>query len=254
MKKHRAALIQAAVLSALFILGGCAPSSTISTTPAVAPSTGPVDSSPNVPQTALAKLNAQVFAGGGIADTDIGGIIAARTENSLANRGFRIAPSAPDIRVEVAPRSELFDQSGNYYLYKGEADVAVTRAFDGKLLGKTTVRVKADRALGKDAARGNVGEALATEVATWVGQTVSPQRIGIAANDVFITTPRTRDRNAFVSNFIQALQADDAIIGVTLTGQDYATGQMTFRVVYFPDKVPEGIVNRITANPSISYR
>ena len=168
-----------------------------------------------------------------------------------------ISPKLSDIMVDLQVKAELFDKTGDFSLYRGEVQAVVTRVFDSKVLGRSTWVEKGERKLGDAEAYRAVAEVLSRQAAPWVAKTIAPASEGLAAADVRLAVPfyrRTQTQSAYAAKFVETVKTLDGVVSCVLAQQDLGANQMTFRVVYFKDKFPEGLLNRLTLLPALDLK
>jgi len=216
------------------------------TQPPTAPTTEAIH--PTAGRSALSVLNVRVSAAAADKDAEsVAPSVQNRVEGALAANGFAVIPSSPDVIVAMVVESELFDKAGSYHLYKGAVSTKVSRAYDGKIIGKTEVSVKAERKLGRNAGLKSLAAKLAEPTADWIGATCTPEQSGLAAHDITLKRPRMAEQSAsqYVAAFVRAAKGLDGVVHCALVKQDYASREIVFRIVYFKDKFPGGILNRL---------
>jgi hypothetical protein len=179
------------------------------------------------------------------------GIVAARVraavEGGLAGQ-VTLSPDNPDIIVALTVTTEEFDRSGEFSLYQGEVQAVATRVFDNKILGRNTFTGKGKRELGADEALRSVSGVLAKDTSEWVAKTLAPAVQGLCAVDIRTQAPwyRSKVRQAeYATRFVTEAGRLDGIVSCVLKQQDPGAGTMVFRVVYFKDRFPEGLINRL---------
>ena len=215
----------------------------------------PVIEKPPVPpelQEATAKLNVRVS----VNDNAGGGKLAQSINRQLANAGFTIIPTAgPELTVSVDATSELFDRSGNYYVYKGTATTELRCDSDRKVLAGGDVDVKGARKLGKEAARTDLRRKFADHVVQWVTANVLPKRVGIAAAELTLTMTRCkstkRGDQAEIKRFIRSVLAIRGVVACRQVG-DPPRRVYQFRAIYYPEEIPLGLAK--AAAEACGYR
>jgi hypothetical protein len=206
-------------------------------------------------QEAIAKLNVQVVVA---ADENLsGGEFERAVRARLSTAGFTIIPTEPpELQVEVSLESELFDQSGNYYLYRGTATAELQRCIDRKQLAGDSFTVKGERKLGQRAAVVNLRDQLATKVDQWTSANVMPNRVGVAAAELTLSLSRCKLVKGYdqeeIARFMQSVQSIPGVVSCRLIHNDPQQRVYRFRVIYYPEKVPMGLSN--AAALSLGYR
>ena len=182
---------------------------------------------------------------------DAEGIVASRVrdavEGGLAGQ-VTLSPDNPDVIVALTVTTEEFDRSGEFSLYKGEVQAVATRVFDSKLLGRTSFTDKGKRELGAAESLRSVSDALAKDASGWVAKTIAPAVQGLCAVDVRTQAPwyrRKVTQSEYATLFVTEVARIDGVVSCVLKQQDMAAGTMVFRVVYFKDRFPEGLMNRL---------
>ena len=206
-------------------------------------------------QEAVAKLNIQVQV------TSSADLNADEFEQSvcgqLANAGFAFLPAVqPDLRMNIALESELFDKSGNYFVYRGRAVTELWRNIDGKQLAGNTFDAKGERKLGERAAALNLQKQLVTSVNSWIAGKIMPDRIGIAAAELSLAMHRFKilkggDQDE-IARVIKAIQGIPGVHSCRLIENNAAIRLYRFRVIYYPEKLPMGLSN--AAAEACGYR
>ena len=176
----------------------------------------------------------------------------------LATAGFTFIPGEnPDVLLTVALAPELFSHTGNYYLYKGTASAELHRCVDGKQLAGNAFAAKGERKLGQVDALANLREKLVGPVEQWVGAEIKPERMGIAASELlrnanaalylalsFFKIFKGRDQEK-INEFISRTQSIPGVVYCRLIGNDPQPRIYRFRVVYYPEKMPQGLANAV---------
>ena len=168
----------------------------------------------------------------------------------LATAGFTFIPGeAPDLLLTVALAPELFDRAGNYYLYKGTANAELHRCVDGKLLTGNAFAAKGERKLGQAEALGDLRGKLVGPIEAWVGSAIKPEYMCIAASELTLTLSffkifKGRDQDK-INNFINKTQSIPGVVYCRLIDNDVRLRTYRFRVVYYPEKMPQGLANAV---------
>jgi hypothetical protein len=233
--------------AALLLLSGCATTPQIETRTATPAGSGaPVGAETLIPASSVGKLNVSIQTQT-LGDTPQGmaGSITNLVAGALNQERFSVIRGNADLTIQLNVQSELFDQSGNYFVYRGITTGNIIRNHDGSTVASETLQTRGPRALGANVAQQNLVGAISNDVTGWVRQSLTVDNIGIAANDLVVRVPRTRTTSVFVSEFIQQALAIDGVSSCVLIDRDDANSEVTFRVVYFPRKIPEGIQIRL---------
>lgn len=243
-------------------VAGRGPTQVVAPTTTAAPTTATVAKTPAVepaPSALLAAqgtsalLNLEVIAGGVDEDAQtVAGNIRTQVEGKLAGAGFTIGGGAPDVRVDLAVTTELFDQSGDFFLFTGTLKTEVLRVTDGKVLGKTESSVRGERKLGRNAALAALREKLQAEAAPWISRTVTPAKAGLASSSLSVHNTGDKEKDGiYAAMFVDTVKKMKGVVACTLEKHDYEARQALFRMVYVADAFPEGIITRLYATPSL---
>ena len=145
-----------------------------------------------------------------------------------------------DVVVGIYAEYKPFDRTGNFYLFEGKATVRVLRRVDRRLLGMKRFSAKGQRKLGVEEAAESAAEILAKEISQWVGQNVSPSKLGI--QEAVLLLKKIKDKE--LASTIRFLKSDPAIISVE-TVDPLKRRRCKLKLVYFEKNISEGIVNRM---------
>lgn len=175
-------------------------------------------------------------------------------EGNLADAGFTIDETNPDILVGLDIGIELYDQDPPFYLYKGSVDTRVRRAYDSKVLGAKRVSAKGQRVQGEDEALASVATALGDQTASWVVETCAPSQSGVVANDVTVRRAwlSLQDGPKYAQKFIATVEGLDGVLSCRLVREEYDRREAVFRVVYYEKYFPEGLLNRLATLPGLN--
>ena len=204
-------------------------------------------------------LNVAVTASGADADSAmLADRLAVSLKSKLAESGYRLAEKdVADVTVELSATTREFDRSGNYLLLEGEASVKAKRVTDGKLLGEQTYTAKGDRKLGAPAALLSLAGKFGTGPAEWAAKTVIAEAAGLGVSSLrVICTGVWVDGKvpAYAEMFMAKAQAQPGMVRCIIASHDYAKREITFRMVYFKDKFPDGVYTRLYAIPELRLR
>lgn len=169
-------------------------------------------------------------------------------EDALVDSGYRLDRNVPDVLVVLEVESELWDQTGPYYLYKGDCSTEARRSYDKKLLGKQRFSARGERVQDKEDAIVSLAEALADKSSAWVVKTAAPANLGVKASDLVIEHSWYnffKKQPEYVDEFIAKVEKIDGVISCRLVDEDGDAKQRTFRIVWVADKIPGGLLNRI---------
>jgi len=177
---------------------------------------------------------------------DIGAdsIVRTRVESCLRDIGYQISPD-PDLEVKMVITTELFDRSGNFSIYQGNAAIQMSRVADRFLVTEDLIAVKGERKLGPVLAAQSYAENLSEGICRWLNN-FTPDRMGLATSNITIRRIKGRISD-YAINFVEKLNSGkiDGILNCTLVEQDDRHKQLTFRIVYYYDKFQFGLLNRI---------
>lgn len=176
-------------------------------------------------------------------------------QRSLIQNGFRIDRSAPDISVAVEVETDIFDQSGNYYVYDGRARTRIMRVYDSSLIGDKTVAVRSARKLGKTEAARAVGSALASKTATWITKAAAPSTTGLTSALLTVHRAWRPGSDArYARDLIDEATSLKGVVSCRQMSHDYKVRKLVFRIVYIEDLFPEGILNRLINSPDLNLK
>jgi hypothetical protein len=187
-------------------------------------------------------------------DYPLASAIEKQVAGRLNQQGLQVTPAGGDLSVGITVDSAVFDRSGNYYRMEGTADTSVKRNFDRSTVDSKIINVRATRKLGEAAARDALVAELSRETADWVGSTLGDNSLQLSANDIQIKVPFWRNSANYTKTFIREVRQVPGVANVILVEQDSAQKLLTFRVVYFKNKIPEGILYRIARIDELGIR
>ncbi len=191
-------------------------------------------------------LNVAVAATGAAPVADM---VRRKVENGLAEKQFNLDAQAPDIQVNLAVAQTVFDRSGSYVILEGTVDASVTRVFDRQALGHRTLTLRGDRQLGEDNAARSLGEKLGSAASEWVLKTAVSGVVDLAAVDISVRRPwrpfSGSDLAAYAKLFTDRVAAIPGVKACRVVSQQNPDRTLVFRVMYFRQEIPEGILNRI---------
>jgi hypothetical protein len=171
-------------------------------------------------------------------------------EDSLVDSGYRIDRNLPDMLVTLKVDAELWDQTGPYYLFKGDCSTEAVRVYDEKTLGKGRFSEKGERIQDEEDALISLADKLGSKAAKWVVSNGTPEKLGISAVDLAVEHSWYnffKKQPEFVADFITNVEKIDGVVSCRLAGDDRHAKVRTFRVVYVEDKIPEGLLHRIAS-------
>lgn len=210
------------------------------------------DGSP-VAEAEARQLNVQVLADGqGQTSHALARGVQEILEARLAEEGYFVSDAYPDITVEIEASVQSFDQSGNYIVYDGTLAGTVTRAADNRLLAGDRLTARGIRALGEGQAMDNLLEAFVEPAGNWATSSLSSARAGLAVEDITVRRVwYSPDRPEYATVFTTQINQLDGIISCRLIAEDRNARSMVFRVAYFKDSFPGGLLNRLVLIPAI---
>lgn len=186
------------------------------------------------------------------------GTVGDSIEGALVAGGHRISPAAPDLSVLTNISADLYDRSGNYYVYEGTADAVVRRVCDGKLLGRKHAECKGKRELGQSKAQRSLGRKLAELTTEEVRGMCSAGAAGVAATNITVKRPLLSnvlgDNPRYAEIFVRQVTQLSGVISCTILAQDYRSRTFSFRVVYLADSFPAGILNRLSGIETLGLK
>lgn len=184
-------------------------------------------------------------------DSDITtGRVQDMVEDALVDSGYRVDRNQSQVLVDMDVETELWDQTGPYYLYKGACSASANRTYDDKLLGKRRFSARGKRVQDKEDAIVSLAEKLGAKTSDWVVKTSAPGKVGVTAADLVIEHSWFnffKKRPEYVNKFIKYVEQVDGVISCRLAKEDHETKRRVFRIVYVEDKIPEGLLNRIAS-------
>ncbi|MFT5198500.1 MAG: hypothetical protein ACI87O_001157 [Planctomycetota bacterium] len=170
-------------------------------------------------------------------------------QRAVDRKGMLMASGKSDINIACDVRGELFDKSGNYYLYTAEG-VASIVASTGRELDRKDFDVKGERKLGQDEAVESAGARLGVSIAQWAAGLLTPEALGLAVSDLTIHGGWLQRKSAmdeYARSFVARVRAEKGILDCRVMAQNYQNKAIRFRVVFTPEQFPEGLLNRLMA-------
>jgi hypothetical protein len=119
---------------------------------------------------------------------------------------------------------------------------------DQKLLAHEVATASGERRLGQPEALDAVAGKLATDTAAQVVQACAPLKTKLAANDITVKRPFMSLRKndpAYAEAFVARVARMEGVLACTLVDQSYEQQTMVFRIVYYRDTYPQGLLNRL---------
>ena len=175
-------------------------------------------------------------------------------EGELASKRFAMDAKEPDILVEFGVDITPFDKSGNYYRFNGKGDVKAVRSRDGRLLGQRVVSVSGERKLGLSESLSGLSEKMGAEMAKWAVDACLPLQTELGANDITVhrrLPSLAMNDPKYVAKFVERVNAMKGIVSCRMVQQDYDSRTVVFRVVYYRDLFPEGLLNRLSLDKEL---
>lgn len=245
------------LLVAAGLLSGCATRGTVTSPRA--------SGAPGQPRAAavaeMRYLNLSVGANGSNRDgVVVAGLLQQKMANNLASQGLVISDaSSSDVRLNLNVQAEPFDQSGNYYVYDAEltASAILSAGQRARPLGINTFKVRSERKLGKADALRSASDVLSKQSTPWCLDAVSPASCGLLANDVTVRIPwfKTRTGQAkYARDFIQTVSGMGGVVTCRVMEHDYNAKTVVFRVVYFRDSFPAGLLNKLATKDRLNIK
>ena len=174
------------------------------------------------------------------------GLVRNAVEGRLTAEGFIMDSGTPDVAVEMSVDASLFDRTGQSAIYEGEVQASVTRTHDRKLLGKTVIQEKGTREYGDAKAVNALSQILATKTAAWVDQASTSDRTELMASDITVRMGLfRRDMAQYIRTFVGRVSPISGIALCEVASQNHAERYVTFRVVYYRKRFPEGLLNHL---------
>lgn len=184
---------------------------------------------------------------------------AAAVEQALANQlaayGYRVEPGTPpDLEVGVVLDTTWFDQSGNFYVGEIQGQVEVRRSGDRRLIASGAESVRGQRVLDEGPAARAAASSFTRWASGWLEPQLAPAKLGLAADNIEIQLGSDFQVRNYVPTFINEVRSVPGVIDVRVVEQDNARRLVTFRVVYRPDDMPEGLYNRLRGKSALNLR
>ena len=216
----------------------------------------PTESARPVAESAVRQLNVHVAtAGKDNLSRDAALSVQDLLESRLVDEGYTVDAGYVDIHVDLDAAVEVFDRSGNYIVYDGVLAAEVNRTGDEKLLAGRKFTGRGDRALGEAKAMDNLVGTFAGTAGDWLISSLSPTRTGVGVED--ITVQRvwySPGRPDYATVFVEEVNRLDGIVSCQLVSHDRSTRTMVFRVGFFRDRFPDGLLNRLALIPALHLK
>jgi len=181
----------------------------------------------------------------------VAGDLANSVENALTGQ-FKVTGGKPDVTVGLNVMAEPHAEFGEHKMYKGDVDAMAQRTHDGNLLGKRKFSEKGERKLGEGEALKALARVFVGPLTQWLGQTVTPAKVGLKATDVTIGWNRFQDlfglrvrRAEYARTFVREVSNLKGVAYCELVGEDIDAREQVFRVVYYPEEFRAGLLNTL---------
>ncbi|MDD3954196.1 MAG: hypothetical protein PHY82_09810 [Lentisphaeria bacterium] len=180
--------------------------------------------------------------------------IARRLTGRLAEANLRQHQARADIRVYLKTNAALYNKRADFHVYKGELDLLVERVFDRQVLQRTQLTGEGKPGQGAAEGRRLLGAALAEQAGSLVLENCSSARTGLVAADISIQDRFLAQADAdYVSRFVREVQGLEGVVSCALIAHERG-GQALFRVVYFAEKFPQGLMNAISLVGNLNFK
>ena len=232
--------------------------------PAAARSAQPTDH-PYVEGATLRPLRVLVSMDGGKDERSsafqLSGYLQSHLEGELAKRGYRVVYDRPsEILISTCGpvTCQLLNQRGSRVVFKGDADLQVTReAFVNKMKGEQMKDVVARRRFDMkgresrgrpDASDGikSVADGIAPELTKWAAESVT--RVAGALERCEFTVRNGwnyRGEEEYPSRFVRTVNAIKGVYNCRVIATDNVSRSIRVEVIYERDMFPEGFVNSL---------
>jgi hypothetical protein len=241
--------ISAVLLGMAGLLSGC-------TTRGVLVSDPVAQGAPHNPKVAAGSemryLNLNVNTSGSNEDGGVvAGLLKQKMVNELASQGLVLSDrDASDLELNLQVQVHPFDQSGNYYVYEAEMNARANLVSgQARVLGQRNFQVRSERKLGKADALRSAADEMEKEAKQWCMKAISPASFGLMANDVTVKIPALETYTGqvnYAKRFIDEVSGLDGVVTCRVMKHNYDFKQIVFRVVYFRDSFPAGLLNTLS--------
>jgi hypothetical protein len=176
----------------------------------------------------------------------------------LADLGYRVGTDQEaDLELALEPVCELFDREGQWRTYNGTLRASLSaQGTEKHVIGETTLATKGTPGVGDADGRRNLVYAMESQLGAWMNRTLKPDAAEFAAValDVMLADPvETGKDRAGIVEIRKALEGLPGVRRVTVAAQDDAAGQVSYKVVYKPADVPDGVANALfAAHPELT--
>ncbi|NOY80844.1 MAG: hypothetical protein GXP31_07540 [Kiritimatiellaeota bacterium] len=186
------------------------------------------------------------------ADERVAAGLAKDVTGALVKAGYSVDAKTPDVAVSLTPEIREKDRLGSSHVFEGKVDAHAERVADRKILGQRVFKAGGRRELGRDKALDALTAALAPDVREWAVNVCRPGNVGLEARTVQVKLRSKKVSDVrFAADFVRQVQGIDGVTSCKLAGQDYGKREMNFRVVYMPEKLPQGLLNAIADLPGL---
>lgn len=177
-----------------------------------------------------------------------------RVVGELAKANMRQNAQMTDVRVSLDVEAELYNQRADFHIYRGDLDARVTRSSDRMVVGRTQIHAEGKFGQGPAEGRKNLAQKMSDEAAAWIAETATGEKLGLAAMDITIEHRFLAKVKAdYVDSFVREVSGLDGVVSCAVVWQKPGE-YVTFRVVYFAEKFPEGLLNAITLVKELNFK
>lgn len=160
-----------------------------------------------------------------------------------------------DLRLVIKPTLNQIDKSGEYFRINSRTKLEIKDAYGNQIYGTREVSVKGVRTLGESEAIHNLSEPTAQESAQWCNEKlakISEDELDIVVLRIeLIKSAGQEDSDETVNIKIKAISDKLAklpgLVRHDFTGVDTEQNICEFRLVYFKNSHPAGIMNSVGA-------
>ncbi len=176
--------------------------------------------------------------------------------SALAEDKYKLTDADGDLVLALTVRAAPFDQTGNYFVYEGEAAASVRAAALDRVLGEKRFSARAQRQLGADKAQRALGQALADAIAPWARESLLRISAELTVNDLVVRLPGGfADQEQFAGQLLAAVQGLDGVSGARLLPVTRKEREIAVRVVYYPAQMPAGLLHTlIIGHPELNLK
>lgn len=183
--------------------------------------------------------------------------IQSSVEGDLAKRGFAVNARGPvDSLVSLSVSRRETARLGDWRVYEGSADVQVSDASSGKLLGSSSFSAAGERSLDERKGEAAIIAKLSRDVTGWLAKTIPAKKVAVpppppgnAVSTLMIRPADPMEPSANVlrvqRRFLDAVSRHPGIVSCMLVGEAPERREFAFRVVYDPNAFPDGLLNTI---------